>query len=248
MLRSAISLGGFLSFYNGGTCSLERARGKKDAFNPFAVGGLIGIAGGLPGYLTPMPHAPYLYRNTRALAGAGLSSALLCSALPFLFGGGTPREEAPGPTSRRRSRGASRPSGGASTRPRERGGRACSRAGLRRVAAVGRPGCGMGDRAFRWRGACSGGGASGWRGRGPGGQVGGKVIAAGTAPGGGEAHVGTSLERRRVSPRPARRTVAFRYLSLLRVCRGAPRWWNCWELHRESWREGDVTISLIHRE
>ena len=94
--RSAISLGGFLSFYNGGTCSLERARGKKDAFNPFAVGGLIGIAGGLPGYLTPMPHAPYLYRNTRALAGAGLSSALLCSALPFLFGGGTPREEAPG--------------------------------------------------------------------------------------------------------------------------------------------------------
>mmetsp|Transcript_27634 Transcript_27634/g.82294 ORF Transcript_27634/g.82294 Transcript_27634/m.82294 type:complete len:230 (+) Transcript_27634:303-992(+) len=198
----------------------------------------------------PDPHAARtvpLPQHTRPRrCGLEQRAALLCPPVSVwrrhVARGGSRR------SSRRRSRGASHPSGGASTRPRERGGRACSRAGLRRVAAVGRPGCGMGDRAFRWRGACSGGGASGWRGRGPGGQVGGKVIAAGTAPGGGEAHVGTSLERRRVSPRPARRTVAFRYLSLLRVCRGAPRWWNCWELHRESWREGDVTISLIHRE
>ena len=37
--RSAISFGGFLASYNGGICSLERMRGKRDFINPFVVGG-----------------------------------------------------------------------------------------------------------------------------------------------------------------------------------------------------------------
>ena len=86
-IRSGLSLAGFLAAFNGGTCSLESARGKSDVFNPFAVGCAIGIAGALPGWIAPLPHAPYLYRNNRALAGAGLSSAMLCSFFYFLSGG-----------------------------------------------------------------------------------------------------------------------------------------------------------------
>merc|ERR1719198_1372017 len=39
----------------------------------------MGLAGALPGFLTPMPTAPWAYRNPRALAGAALSSGALCS-------------------------------------------------------------------------------------------------------------------------------------------------------------------------
>ena len=78
-VRSGLSFASFLATYNGGTCVLENARGKRDVFNPFVVGGGIGLAGALPGWMTPLPHAPWTYRNNRALVGAGLSSALLCS-------------------------------------------------------------------------------------------------------------------------------------------------------------------------
>ena len=78
-LSSALSFGGFLSVYNGGICSLERWRAKQDAFNPFVVGGFIGVAGALPGYVVALPHAPWSYRSPRALVGAGLSTAMLCS-------------------------------------------------------------------------------------------------------------------------------------------------------------------------
>ena len=42
---SAASFGGFLAFYNGGSCSMERLRGVRDWINPFIVGGVIGLAG-----------------------------------------------------------------------------------------------------------------------------------------------------------------------------------------------------------
>jgi len=93
-VRSALSFAGFLASYNGGTCALESARGKRDVWNPFMVGGFIGVGGALPGWMTPLPHAPYLYRNNKALVGAGLSSALLCSFFYFISSGGS-REPAP---------------------------------------------------------------------------------------------------------------------------------------------------------
>eukprot|EP00316_Scyphosphaera_apsteinii_P009014 CAMPEP_0119307530 /NCGR_PEP_ID=MMETSP1333-20130426/8002_1 /TAXON_ID=418940 /ORGANISM="Scyphosphaera apsteinii, Strain RCC1455" /LENGTH=243 /DNA_ID=CAMNT_0007311093 /DNA_START=31 /DNA_END=762 /DNA_ORIENTATION=- len=78
-VRSAFQLGGFLACFNGGICSMERLRDQRDAKNPFIVGGVMGVAGALPAYLMPLPSAPWSYRNGRALAGAGISSALLCS-------------------------------------------------------------------------------------------------------------------------------------------------------------------------
>lgn len=76
---SALSFGGFLAAFNGGSCSMERLRGTRDWFNPFVMGGVMGVAGALPGFFRPLPTAPWAYRNPRALAGAGLSSAALCS-------------------------------------------------------------------------------------------------------------------------------------------------------------------------
>jgi hypothetical protein len=96
-LRSGLSFAWFLASFNGGTCTLENMRGKRDVVNPFVVGGLMGVAGALPGYMTPMPHAPWTYRNNRALAGAGISSALLCSF--FYFISSASREPAPEGTS-----------------------------------------------------------------------------------------------------------------------------------------------------
>jgi len=92
-LRSGLSFAGFLASFNGGTCVLENLRGRRDVVNPFVVGGFMGVAGALPGWMTPMPHAPWTYRNNRALVGAGISSALLCSFF-YLISSGS-REPAP---------------------------------------------------------------------------------------------------------------------------------------------------------
>lgn len=78
-MRSGFSLGGFMATYNGGVCSLEKARGTKDVLNPFVVGFGSGVVGALPGYVHPMPQAPWAYRNPRALLGGGLGSGLLCA-------------------------------------------------------------------------------------------------------------------------------------------------------------------------
>uniref|UniRef100_A0A7S4C3Y9 Mitochondrial import inner membrane translocase subunit TIM22 n=1 Tax=Chrysotila carterae TaxID=13221 RepID=A0A7S4C3Y9_CHRCT len=93
MGQSGLSLGGFLAAYNGGICSLERMRNKRDVANPFIVGGIMGVAGSIPSYATPVATAPWAYRNPRALAGAGLSSALLCS---FFWSISGPRESGDG--------------------------------------------------------------------------------------------------------------------------------------------------------
>jgi hypothetical protein len=45
--RSAASLGMALAGYTGGVCSLERLRGRRDAINPFFVGGLMGAIGSI---------------------------------------------------------------------------------------------------------------------------------------------------------------------------------------------------------
>ena len=94
-LQSALSVGGFMSVYNGGICSFESLRSKRDVLNPFLVGGLIGVAGGLPGFVRPLPTAPWAYRNPRALVGSGLGSAMLCSFFWMLSAGGLERPPAP---------------------------------------------------------------------------------------------------------------------------------------------------------
>ena len=71
---SAVSIGGFLATYNGGVCSLERWRKRRDVVNPFIIGGIMGVAGAVPGYLTPHPAAPWAYRNPRALVSGGFTS------------------------------------------------------------------------------------------------------------------------------------------------------------------------------
>ena len=78
-MQSALSVGGFMATYNGGICSLEKLRARRDVVNPFAVGFGIGVAGALPGYLQPLPNAPWAFRNSRALVGGGFGSAMLCS-------------------------------------------------------------------------------------------------------------------------------------------------------------------------
>ena len=94
-LQSALSVGGFMSVYNGGICSFESLRSKRDVLNPFLVGGLIGVAGGLPGFVRPLPTAPWAYRNPRALVGSSLGSAMLCSFFWMLSAGGLERPPAP---------------------------------------------------------------------------------------------------------------------------------------------------------
>lgn len=42
---TAISVGGFLGSYNGGICTLERFRKRRDAINPAIVGGIMGVVG-----------------------------------------------------------------------------------------------------------------------------------------------------------------------------------------------------------
>ena len=96
-LQSALSVGGFMATYNGGICSLERLRAKRDVVNPFLVGGLIGVAGSVPGFVRPLPNAPWAYRNPRALVGSGLGSALLCSFFWLLSNGAGERQPAPAP-------------------------------------------------------------------------------------------------------------------------------------------------------
>jgi len=78
-MASAVSVGGFMATFNGGVCSLEKARAKRDVVNPFLVGFGIGVAGAVPGYVQPLPNAPWAYRNPRALIGGGVGSAMLCS-------------------------------------------------------------------------------------------------------------------------------------------------------------------------
>ena len=80
-MASAFSVGGFLASYNGGVCYLERFRKKRDVVNPAVVGGVMGMAGALPGYLHQNPQAPWAYKNPRAVIGGGMTSALLCSFL-----------------------------------------------------------------------------------------------------------------------------------------------------------------------
>jgi len=94
-VASAFSFGGFLAVYNGGICSLERFRKRRDMANPFIVGALVGVGGAIPGYLTPQPQAPWAFRNPRALFGAGLSSALLCSFFWSLSSGSSSSSESP---------------------------------------------------------------------------------------------------------------------------------------------------------
>ena len=94
-LQSAVSVGGFMSVYNGGICSLESLRSKRDVVNPFLVGGLIGVAGAIPGFVRPLPTAPWAYKNPRALVGSGLGSAMLCSFFWMLSAGGLERQPAP---------------------------------------------------------------------------------------------------------------------------------------------------------
>ena len=96
-LQSALSVGGFMSVYNGGVCSLESLRSKKDVVNPFIVGGGIGIVGAMPGYLRPLPTAPWAYKNPRALVGNGLGSAMLTSFFWLLSHGGGERQPVPAP-------------------------------------------------------------------------------------------------------------------------------------------------------
>jgi len=90
-VSSAVSFGGFLACYNGGVCSLERFRRRRDAVNPFVVGGVIGVAGALPSYATPQANAPWAYRNPRTLVGAAFSSGALCSFFWVLSRGGQPQ-------------------------------------------------------------------------------------------------------------------------------------------------------------
>uniref|UniRef100_A0A7S0L0E6 Mitochondrial import inner membrane translocase subunit TIM22 n=1 Tax=Coccolithus braarudii TaxID=221442 RepID=A0A7S0L0E6_9EUKA len=78
-VAGAMQFGGFLAVYNGGICTTERLRGKRDMANPFVVGGVMGVSGALPSFVQPTSSAPWAYRNPRALAAAGLSSAMMCS-------------------------------------------------------------------------------------------------------------------------------------------------------------------------
>ena len=87
-VRSALSVGGFMATYNGGLCTLEKTRQKRDVFNPFFLGGFIGVAGAIPGYVQPLASAPWAYRNPRALIGSGLGSAALCSFFWMISSGG----------------------------------------------------------------------------------------------------------------------------------------------------------------
>uniref|UniRef100_A0A7S0E8Y0 Mitochondrial import inner membrane translocase subunit TIM22 n=1 Tax=Phaeocystis antarctica TaxID=33657 RepID=A0A7S0E8Y0_9EUKA len=96
-LQSAVSVGGFMATYNGGICSLESMRSKRDVVNPFLVGGLIGVAGAIPGFVRPLPTAPWAYKNPRALVGSGLGSAMLCSFFWMLSAGGLERQPATAP-------------------------------------------------------------------------------------------------------------------------------------------------------
>ncbi len=80
-LRSGLSIGGVIAGYTGGVCSLERLRSKRDVANPFLVGGVLGAAS----TLRMVEHhdgrnkVRALSLVPRAMVGAGLSSALLCS-------------------------------------------------------------------------------------------------------------------------------------------------------------------------
>ena len=80
-LKSGFSIGGAIACYNGGVCSLENARGKRDAANPFLVGGLLGA---LSSFSFQEVHDGQFKRrmltfNTRSATGAAISSAMLCT-------------------------------------------------------------------------------------------------------------------------------------------------------------------------
>ena len=84
--RSGVSLGAAIGIYSGGVCSLEKARNKRDALNPFLVGGVIGAVGAVQ--RVDVHDGQSLRRVTaispRAMLGGSLSSAMLCSLFWWL--------------------------------------------------------------------------------------------------------------------------------------------------------------------
>ena len=70
----------------GGVCSLERWRARKDALNPFVVGGLMGVVGSIQrvDYHDGRTKSRAFAINPRAMLASGTSSALLCTLFWYI--------------------------------------------------------------------------------------------------------------------------------------------------------------------
>jgi hypothetical protein len=79
--RSALSLGSLIAGYNGGVCTLERLRRKRDVANPFVIGGIMGFVGSVSRIEVHdgQHKRRVLALNPRAALSGALSSAMLCS-------------------------------------------------------------------------------------------------------------------------------------------------------------------------
>jgi hypothetical protein len=79
--RSALSLGSLVAGYNGGVCTLERMRRKRDVANPFVIGGLMGLVGSVSrvDVHDGQHKRRVLALNPRLALSSALSSAMLCS-------------------------------------------------------------------------------------------------------------------------------------------------------------------------
>ena len=71
---------------SGGVCVLERMRGRKDAANPFLIGGLMGAVGSVTRieYHDGQTKRKALSMNPRVMLGSATSSALLCSLFWYM--------------------------------------------------------------------------------------------------------------------------------------------------------------------
>jgi len=94
-MRSGLSLGGALAGYTGGVCTLERTRGRRDGFNPFLVGGLMGALGSVQRieYHDGQHRGRALSINPRAMLGSSVSSAMLCTLFWYIQQPGRNRRE-----------------------------------------------------------------------------------------------------------------------------------------------------------
>lgn len=85
--QGGLRLGAALAGYSGGVCSLEKMRGRRDAANPFLIGGVMGALGTVQRvdyHDGQTQHRRVLSVNPRAMMGASLSSALLCTMFWYL--------------------------------------------------------------------------------------------------------------------------------------------------------------------
>ena len=103
--KGALSFGFFLAGFNGLSCQFRQARGRSDAINPAAAGGIIGLLFSLPAYLQQGPvRGNARLVATNAVLTAGLGAALhifthsVDETLLTRGGGKAAHEQLPGAT------------------------------------------------------------------------------------------------------------------------------------------------------